>query len=328
MRTTKTLLVLAVGLATLTSCTATQPAPSPSGPSNIDVTVGEHKLPGTLTQPGDPASRKPIAVLLIAGSGPNDRDETIGKAGNKPLRDIAEALAARGITSLRYDKRTYVLKTAASGETIQAEVLDDAHSAVALLSSRDDLKGYTLFALGHSLGGMVLPNVLHDNPQLKGGVIAAGTPRSLWDVIWDQNVAAVEAMSDKTSEQKAALLAPVKAEVARANAADDPTAPPLFGAPASYAVSLNRLRSAEVARTLRVPLLVIQGSDDFQVSATKDFEAWKPVLPQTTTYKLYPGLSHLFMQASGRKDATAYDEPAHVEAQVTTDIADWLFANS
>ncbi len=70
----------------------------------VTVGSGEWALPGTLTMPAGPG-RFP-AVVLVHGSGPNDRDETFGP--NKTFKDLALGLASRGVAVLRYDKRTKV----------------------------------------------------------------------------------------------------------------------------------------------------------------------------------------------------------------------------
>lgn len=119
-------------------------------------------LPGTLTLP---RGEGPFpTVLLIAGSGPNDRDETIGP--NKPFRDLAQGLAAAGIASLRHDKRTRVhaaqmaeAQKAGNALTVDDEVTDDALSALTLLAKQPGVDGKRVFVLGHSLGAMMAPRV-------------------------------------------------------------------------------------------------------------------------------------------------------------------------
>ena len=92
------------------------------------------ELPGTLTVPeGDGPFP---AVVLVHGSGPNDRDETL--MGQKPFRDLAEGLAGKGIAVYRYDKRTYVYGArlqADRGITLMEETVEDAAAAVRLLSA-------------------------------------------------------------------------------------------------------------------------------------------------------------------------------------------------
>src|SRR5450432_3593292 len=95
------------------------------------------------------------AVVLLHGSGPNDRDESIGP--NKPFRDLAGGLASQGIAVLRYEKRTKAHAARFSAElkervTVQEEVVDDALLAVQRLRQTAGIDPRRLYVLGHSLG--------------------------------------------------------------------------------------------------------------------------------------------------------------------------------
>ena len=100
--------------------------------ARCEVVSGPVSLPGTLSMP---AGDGPFpGVVLVHGSGPQDRDETIG--GFRPFQDLAQGLASRGIAVLRYDKRTKVYQKELAGTrdlTIRQEVIDDALAAVKLL---------------------------------------------------------------------------------------------------------------------------------------------------------------------------------------------------
>lgn len=290
------------------------------------VEVGEYRLPGRITTPAADAPRLPIAVLLLAGSGPQDMDETIGEAANKPLRDLALGLAAQGITTLRYDKRTYARADKMGAEvTIQQEVLEDAAAGVQLLTQSEWTKEMDLYVLGHSLGGMLVPEVLTLEPILQGGIILAGSPRSLWEIIYDQNLAAVQSMTDKTDQEKGAMMAEVARMRDMALALPTESAEAPFGMPGSYVRSLNGLNLADKASSLVQPLLIMQGEKDVQVSLDKDFLAWQTLLGKDEDVKLaaYPGLNHLFM-AAATGAVEEYNQPAHVDQQVIDDISVWL----
>jgi len=86
--------------------------------------TGDIRLPATVLQPGDDV---PI-VVMVHGSGALDRDETV--FSNKPFREIAEGLAARGIATLRYDKRTFVYRQPVA--TMDDETILDALSAISV----------------------------------------------------------------------------------------------------------------------------------------------------------------------------------------------------
>ena len=142
------------------------------------VTVGS--LPGTLTIPKD--GRACPAVVLVHGSGPNDRDETIGP--NKPFKDLAWGLASRGIVVLRYDKRTKVNPV---GIRTQKEEVDHAaHAAIALLRGRPEVDPARVALLGHSQGGYLAPRIAREDPAIRRLVILAGPTRPLEDSILAQ----------------------------------------------------------------------------------------------------------------------------------------------
>ena len=181
-----------------TPATGTEPTPSaytppayvkPATYHEVEVTVGsgEWALPGTLTLPN---GNGPFpAVVLVHGSGPNDRDESIGP--NKPFRDLAWGLASQGVAVLRYDKRTKAHASQFTPEivaklTTKDEVTDDALLAVQLLRQTKDIDSSRIYVLGHSLGAMMAPRIGQQDPNLAGLIIMAGPTRPLEDVIVDQ----------------------------------------------------------------------------------------------------------------------------------------------
>jgi dipeptidyl aminopeptidase/acylaminoacyl peptidase len=157
---------------------ATEPAAPLPPPSYVrpeafrekPVTVGQGKwaLPGTLSLP---VGSGPFpAVVLVHGSGPNDRDETIGP--NKPFKDLAQGLASQEIAVLRYEKRTkqYPAECVAmmAQFTVKEETIDDVVAAVALLGKTPGVDPRRIFVLGHSLGGMVAPRIAKAAPGIAG----------------------------------------------------------------------------------------------------------------------------------------------------------------
>lgn len=292
------------------------PVPSPLGP-----------LPGTLTLP---EGKGPFpAVLLVAGSGPHDQDETIGP--NKPFRDLAAGLAKAGVATLRYDKRTYAHAAQIDAKvfTVDDEVTNDALAAARLLAQQPSIDPRRVFVLGHSLGAMLAPRIGQRDPRLAGLILLAAPARPLLEISAQQ----VREQGQRSHETAAQIAASEQAIMAEQKllAAADPRHPPVGsfgGMPQRYWLSLHEVHQVEVAKKSSMPMLILQGGGDFQVSPTLDFSRWQQALagrPQTD-FHLYPGLSHLFMPAGKTETVADYRTPAHVDAKVIADIAAWVKA--
>lgn len=284
-------------------------------------------LQGVLTLP---AGTGPFpAVVLVAGSGPNDRDETIGP--NKPFRDLADGLAAAGIASLRYDKRTYTYGAQMVGTavTVDDEVTDDALSALHLLGQQPGIDPHRLFVLGHSLGALMVPRIARRYPQLAGAIVLAAPVTLDLDSVLRQ-IRYLGPLQGASPAQLDKLLAPIIA--ARNSLAHaDPAHPPpgeFFHAPASYWLSLRNYDAIATARQLHLPMLVLQGAGDYQVPPQDDFVRWQAAFAHDPRVKLieYPGLNHLFMPAGNPPSPADYRKPGHVDAAVVRDIGTWIKA--
>ena len=291
---------------------------------------GEWRLPGTLTVPSAGGSPWP-AVVLVHGSGPNDRDETVG--ANKPFRDLAWGLATKGIAVLRYEKRTKAcadnLKvTGLAKFTVQEETIDDALSAVAQLRATDGLDPKRIFVLGHSLGGMVASRIGQADPQIAGLIILAGClSRPLEDVMVEQ-ARYLLSLKAKSSAEENAWLAEFEsaaAKVKKLTAADASSSTVLLGGPPAYWLDLRQHDPLAITKGLKQPLLILQGGRDYQVTPV-GFERWKEALgaQANVTFKLYPKLNHLFITGEGKSSPAEYEQPGHIAEAVVVDVADWI----
>lgn len=295
----------------------------------LDVVVGsgEWTLPGTLTLP---RSRGPHpALVLVHGSGPNDRDETIGP--NKPFKDLACGLAAHGIAVLRYDKRTKVhrekMTAPALKLTVYEETIEDAALAAALLRAREDIQADRVFILGHSLGGMLVPRIAAAVPEAAGFVVWAGAASPLEDSYVRQLEyifgldRKIDAEEEKQMEESRAVRDRIKA-----------LAPPdaggkerILGARPAYWLDLRGYHPPTAAKAVDRPMLVQQGGRDYQVTP-QEFEQWRAALGgrDDVRLELYPSLNHLFIAGTGPSTPAEYQRSGHVAIKVIKDIAAWI----
>jgi dienelactone hydrolase len=307
-------------------------APAYADPQSFDeheVRLGTDELAvdGTLTVPH--RSGPLPAVVLLAGSGSLDRDETIGR--NKPFKDVAWGLATEGVAVLRFDKVTYTHAgdlQHADRFTLSDEYLPHALAAVECLRTHPAVDRARIFLLGHSLGGTVAPRIAAAEPSVAGLILlAAGAQPLHWVLVRQftylaslrpENAAASRPVIEKLTEQ-----------ARRIDAGLSPATPaselPL-GAPASYWLDLRDYDPARLAALLGKPMLILQGGRDYQVTVADDLARWQAALsdrPQVTI-RIYPELNHLFAPGSGPSSPAEYEPAQHVEATVITDVASWL----
>ena len=297
----------------------------------VTVGEGEWRLPGTLTVP---KGNGPFpGLVLVHGSGANDRDESLGP--NKPFRDLAWGLATRGIAVLRYDKRSkvYGARIVAdpkleAGLTVKEETIDDALIAAALLRKTANVDPAKVFILGHSQGGFLMPRIAVSARPLgiAGFISMAGLTRPLDDTILRQ---VTYLAAGDTSEETKKKLDGIKAAVARIKAftaADKGTVVKVLGAMPAYWLDLRGYEPAELAKSVSKPMLILQGSRDYQVTA-EDFNNWKAALGSRNDveFHLYPKLNHLFFEGQGFPSPNEYLQiHGSVAPYVVEDIAAWI----
>ncbi len=297
------------------------------------VVVGKKpwQLPGTLTLPNG-AGPFPV-VVLVHGSGPEDADETIGP--NKPFKDLAWGLASRGVAVLRYVKRTAQhggrMRMDSGTFTVAEETVDDARLALALAAQQPEIDARGVYLLGHSLGGMLAPRIAQGAPQVAGLIVMAGNTRPLFETVVVEQVRYLASLdSSGASAGSVADVERAAREIASPGLTPT-TIVKLLGTalPGSYFLDLRGYQPAAVASGLGIPILVLQGARDYQVTVA-DFDGWKAALAPNprARFQLYPALTHLFMPSSspgsGLGTPADYDRPGHVDAAVVDDIAKWV----
>jgi hypothetical protein len=290
-----------------------------------EVMIGD--LPGTLTIPSG-TGPFPV-VVLVHGSGPNDGDETIGP--NKIFADLALGLAAKGIATLRYDKRTNAHpETLPKAFTIDDEVVKDAVAAVDAMATTPVIDRARIYLLGHSLGGYIAPRIAQRAKRLAGIMLMAGATLPLGDKVVEQLTYIANADGTVDADEQRAID-DAKAAAKRIAELQHGAAPKdgemQIGAPPSYWKDLAGYDAPAVAAALTLPILVLQGARDYQVTKA-DYAGWQKALAKKKTAKLvlYPALNHLFIAGEGPSTPAEYEKPGHVAEQVIADIASWIAA--
>lgn len=297
-----------------------------------EVTIeGAMALPGTLTLP---AGDGPFpAIVLVHGSGTNDRDEAIGSA--KPFRDLAVGLAAQGIAVLRYDKVTYehTFKVAADSKfTLKKETVDDALKAVQLLKRTPEVDASRIFVAGHSQGGYAMPLITAGdaNGDIAGTILLSGPSGKFADVLTEQQAELVSrvkqlGLDPAPYEQQAAVYTSIAAMVNDPQYTVDHMPEQFPAQPAYWWFEQKNYVPAELAKQQSGPMLILQGENDWQVTM-KQFESWKAALQNRNdvTFKSYPQVNHLLAKVNSLSTGAEYAQPSNVSKEIIDDIAAWV----
>ncbi len=315
-----------------------QPAPPPAaaapsanagyGEREFSVGSGERALPGTMAMPtatAPAASKATPAVVLVHGSGPQDRDETIGP--NRPFLDIARGLAAQGIAVLRYEKRTKARpQDFASGDySVDDETTNDAVAAVAAMRATPGIDPQRIYVMGHSQGAMLAPRIAARSGHVAGLILFATPARPILTILSEQNHHLL-GLDGSISPDEQTFLDTLDSQIAaiRSDAVIKPQNTP-FGLPAHYWRTFDAIDPIHEALALKQPMLLLQGGRDFQV-VDADWQLWHKALDGNprATFKHYAALNHLGIAGSGPESPAEYQTPGHVEPRLIADVAQWI----
>lgn len=324
--------------------------PRPPYPYDVEQVTYENskangvRLAGTLTTPRIDGPFP--AVLLITGSGAQDRDETLFE--HKPFLVLADALTRHGIAVLRVDDRGVGGSSPGPSDATTADFATDAEAGLAWLRSRDDIDTGRIGLLGHSEGGLIAPLVASRDPGVSFVVLWAGPGVSGKDTIVGQVRAlalASGASADeagKAAATQAAILDAVLAasDAARLRAAlDELTAS--GRAPAIPDAALAQLNSpwyryflaydpGPALRAARMPVLALLGGKDTQVPVAENEPALRDALAgnNQACVEVLPGLNHLFQAApTGAVSEYGLIEETVAPAALNR-IVDWIAAQT
>lgn len=308
-------------------------------------------LAGTLTLPKG-AGPFP-AALLIAGSGPNDRDEAL--ASHRPFLVLADQLTRKGIAVLRYDKRGIGKSTGSADKATTVDLASDAQAALAYLKTRKEIDPAKIALIGHSEGAMIAP-LLASQTKDVAWVVLLAAPANVGEVTLLNQSELIGKAADLTDEQLEASLNFDQAAYDLVRTEKDSAAlreklkglVKETGLDAAMPPTLleTQLRMMESPwfrffldydplpnlKTLRVPVLALYGQKDLQVPAKANLPLLKQALQDAgnkdADVRELPGLNHLFQRAYSGTPA----EYAAIEETFSPDalqiISDWLLHHS
>jgi dienelactone hydrolase len=287
------------------------------------------KLPGTLYLPKN-VKKAPVAVI-VHGSGPQDRNCTVGK--NKIYRDIALGLVEKGIAVLVYDKRTYVYQFnnpfPLDSMDYYQETIEDAVAAIQLVKKQTEVDSTKVFLMGHSQGAMCAPKIAElVNQRLKGVVLMAGPARTLLEIIPEQ-IEYMANLDGKVSKEEETQLNGIKWQVKNAQSdkltlnTKKGTLP--FNAGPKYWLCDRNLKQVETAKTLKLPVLNVQGGRDYNVTL-KEFRLWEAAMAGKSNYQsqVFDDLDHLYFKGVGMAKPEDISKAQHVDKRVIERIASFI----
>jgi len=291
----------------------------------LEFPSGSLKFPATLCLPANATGKKLPIVILVHGSGPQDRDETIGP--NKPFRDLAQGLAAAGIATLRYDKRTFAFKSQLDLKTmtIEDETLADAVAALEFARTLPEADAKRVFVLGHSQGAMFAPAIAQ-RAQATGAIMMAAAERPLDQIIEEQITFQLK-QAGQSEQEIATETDKLKKQFERVRSGEAGDGEIVFYAPVHYWRDLFSRDPLADLKKLQAPVLLLQGGKDIQVRKT-DYDLAVQALgskpPELSEVHWFPNLNHLFLPVEGDSTGAEYGRQGNIPSEVIQIISVWV----
>ncbi len=323
----------------------TKPYPYKDEDVSYENKVQNITLAATLTIP---QGKGPFpAVVLITGSGPQDRDETL--LGHKPFLVLSDYLTRRGIAVLRADDRGTAKSTGDFAAATTADFATDTEAGISYLKTRPEIDSHKIGLIGHSEGGIIAPMIAARNPDVAFIVIMAGSGVRGDEILVEQTQAIGEA-SGKSHEEAVKDAAKEReilnlVETEKDEAVLDKTLKEKLSGDmpeAQVGATIKILSSpwfryfltydpAVALRKVKCPVLAIGGEKDTQVPVKENLPAIRAALEQGGNQHFevdeLPGLNHLFQTAKSGSP-TEYSAIEETISPVALEkIAKWILSN-
>src|SRR5215469_9279963 len=307
-----------------------------------DNKVQGNKLAATLTIP---SGKGPFpAVVLITGSGPQDRDETL--LGHKPFLVLADYLTRKGIAVLRADDRGVGKSTGEFSGATTADFATDTEAGIAYLKTRTEINPKMIGLIGHSEGGIIAPMVAARNPDVAFIVMLAGSGVPGDEIIVTQAELLAEAAGQsheeaiKAGEKQRRILEVVKGnidDVILEKHLHEELAGDMTDAQIGAIVRQLNIRwlryfltydPAQALRKVRCPVLVLNGEKDLQVPPKRNLPVIRKALEVAGNKNFevdeLPGLNHLFQAAKTGSPAEYAEIEETMSPVVLEKVSSWI----
>lgn len=298
------------------------------GKRQLSVKTDTFQLNGELLFPLDVA--QPPVVILVHGSGASDLDETIGP--NKIFKDLALELAMKGIATFRYNKRAFsypeTIKKGVSF-TILDETIDDASSAIQMLTGVAEIDSTKIFVLGHSLGAYAAPWIADINPKVAGIIMMGAPSQPVFELLpvqfkylfgLDKHMSLVEKKVLRRVNKQAEMMRNGNFQSIKSKTFTGTYWPP------SYFEFMQNYSPVSTLDSTECPVLILQGGRDYQVPLESQFVPFQTAHHENPLikFRVFDDLNHLFLFGEGPSFPSEYIRPGHVDPQVIDAISDWI----
>jgi hypothetical protein len=200
---------------------------------------------------------------------------------------------------------------------------------VEFLRQQSHIDTEKIFVIGHSLGANQAPRIAEGRTDIAGIAMLGGNVTPLQDLMvyqYEYLFSLDETADELTKATQNVKLGEIILGVKMINSDEltlktDPTL--TLGIPAKYWMDLRDYNPIDIAKTLEIPMIIMQGGRDYQVPPT-EFDLWKEGLGDQAEYRYYESLNHLFITGEGKPSPEEYSVPGKVDDQVIEDLAEWI----